>query len=60
MKKGTSEIQMLRLLEAMDKWNINDEDREVLLGMLYAFGYEFLKALYKSQIKRNEGIRNGR
>ena len=60
MKKSNSEIQMLRLLEAMDKWKVNDDDRDNLLCMLYAFGYEFLKALYKSQMKRNEGIRNGR
>ena len=60
MEKSDSAIQFHRLMEAMDKWHIQEEDREKLLSLTYSFGYDALKVLYQSQVKRHGGKRNGR
>ena len=51
MKKTDSAIQFHKLLSAMDRYGVDEEDREQLLAFIYAAFYEFMRMLYKSKKK---------
>lgn len=51
MKKADSSIQFHKLLSAMDRYGVDDDDREYLLAFIYSSFYEFMRLLYKSKKK---------
>lgn len=51
MKRTDSDVQFHKLLSAMDRYGVNDDDRERLLAFIYTATYEYMRLLYKSKKK---------